>query len=358
MKDIGSIFPLYDSDLMDNQSELIDDLKDGKILLSLCREAIYAIARSLDSSEKIVLLPAYTCDTVITPFKELGWKCVYYPVDLQLRIDVNTTLDLYNHSQAALILVHPYYGKDLNDEEIVLLETIHEKGCKIAVDLTQCIFSPQRLQCVDYYLGSYRKWYAIPDGGYLESKVGVEMFDSELEENEEFVTLQRDAMYLRGLYFQTDNEEVKSISRRLNKMAVEMTDYHISPHKMSAYSYGLLTKENARLNQERRFENYEFLLNKLKSVDGCEMFCDNMAEISSAPLYFMIYVNDRSDLQRDLAEHHIYAPVIWPVVYHEVLINETIKYIYDYILAIPIDQRYDEHDMGTIVEVIKEHYSD
>ena len=72
----------------------------------------------------------------------------------------------------------------------------------------------------------------------------------------------------------------------------------------------------------------------------------------------MIYVNDRSDLQRDLAERHIYAPVIWPVVYDEVLINDTIKYIYDHILAIPIDQRYDEHDMGTIVEVIKEHYRD
>ena len=358
MKDIGSIFPLYDSDLMNSQSEYIDDLKDGKILLSLCREAIYAIARSLDSSEKIVLLPAYTCDTVIAPFKELGWKCVYYPVDLQLRIEVNATLDLYNQSQASLILVHPYYGKDLNDEEIALLETIHERGCKTAVDLTQCIFSHQRLQCVDYYLGSYRKWYAIPDGGYLESKDGVEMFDSELEEDEEFVTLQRDAMYLRGLYYQTDNEEVKSISRRLNKMAVEMTDFHITPHRMSAYSCGLLKNENARLNQERRYANYVFLLNGLKAVDGCEMLCDNLAEVTSAPLYFMIYVNDRSDLQRDLAEQHIYAPVIWPVVYDEVLINDTIKYIYDHILAIPIDQRYDKHDMGTIVDVIKGHYRD
>lgn len=357
MKDIGSIFPLYDSDLKIDQSDLIDVHKDGKILFSLCREALYAIASSLGSSEKIVLLPSYTCDTVITPFKELGWKCVYYPVDLQLRIDVFATLNLYSQSHANLILVHPYYGKDLDGEEVALLETIHEKGCKIAVDLTQCIFSAQRLQCVDYYVGSYRKWFAIPDGGYLEPKVGADLFDSELVENDEFVSLQRDAMYLRGLYFQTDNEEVKGVSRRLNKMAVEMTDYHIFPHVMSAFSYGLLKNENTRLNQEKRLANYSFLLDKLITVDGCRILCDNMVEVSSAPLYFMIYVDDRITLQRMLSEQHIYAPVIWPVVYEEVLVNETVKYIYDHILAIPIDQRYDEGDMAKIVSIIKDYYN-
>ena len=58
-----------------------------------------------------------------------------------------------------------------------------------------------------------------------------------------------------------------------------------------------------------------------------------------------------------LSEQHIYAPVIWPVVYEEVLVNETVKYIYDHILAIPIDQRYDEGDMAKIVSIIKGYYN-
>ena len=356
MKDIGSIFPLFDKDLL--TSPCTADEAVNRIHYSLCREALFDIAQHLDSSNKVVLLPAYTCDTVITPFKEQGWTCVYYPVDLQLRIETQSALDLYNQYHASLIVVHPYYGKDLTKAEIDLLDYLRGKGCKVAVDLTQCIFSTQRLSCVDYYVGSYRKWFAIPDGGYLESADQTEVFDALLEENTDFVSLQRDAMYLRGLYFQTDNEEVKSISRRLNKMAVEMTDYNIIPHKMSEISCALLAKEDKLENQKRRYSNYKYLLDQLEVVKGCRILCDNMDEVNSAPLYFMIYVNERIDLQRDLAERHIYAPVIWPVVYDEVLVNDTIKYIYDHILAIPIDQRYDEHDMEKIVEAIKEHYCD
>ena len=352
--DIGSIFPLYDADYKATSAEsTMEASLKGKMLFSLCREALFSLARHLDTSNKTVLVPAYTCDTVITPFKELGWKCVYYPVDLQLRIDIQATMMLFDHSHAALIVVHPYYGKDLNEKEIAFLETIHEKGCKVAVDLTQCIFSSQRLQCADYYLGSFRKWLAIPDGGYLEFINDDLLFDENLEENTEYVSLQRDAMYLRGVYFQTGNEEIKSISRRINKMADRMVDAVIRPHKMSSLSYELLNKENVKDNQKARFANYRFLVDHIDPVVGRKVFCDNMSEVTSAPLYFMVYVENRSELQCKLAEQHIYAPVLWPVVYEEVLVNDTVKYIYDHILAIPIDQRYDENDMKKVVEFLK-----
>lgn len=355
MKDIGSIFPLYDKDLAMSSSTIHEDTR--RIYFSLCREALFVIAHHLDSSNKVVLLPAYTCDTVITPFKEQRWTCVYYPVDLQLRIETQFVLNLYNQFHASLIVVHPFFGKDLNQAEVDLLNYLHDEGCKVAVDLTQCIFSSQRMSCVDYYVGSYRKWFAIPDGGYLEPVGQTETFDTALEENLDFISLQKDAMYLRGLYFQTDNEELKGISRRLNKMAVDMIDFDVAPHRMSSISSTLLTKEDKLVNQKRRFENYIYLIDKFKSINDCQVFCDDISEVTSAPLYFMVYVNDRSNLQHDLAEHHIYAPVIWPVVYDEVLINDTLSYIYDHILAIPIDQRYNEHDMVKIVEVIKKHYN-
>ena len=351
--DIGSIFPLYDNDLkVASQDDAIEAALGGKMLFSLCREALFSMASRLEKSNKTVLLPAYTCDAVITPFKELGWKCVYYPVDLQLRIDIQTAMMLFDHSHAALIVVHPYYGKDLNEKEIAFLETIHEKGCKVAVDLTQCIFSSQRLQCADYYLGSFRKWLAIPDGGYLELINDDLLFDEDLEENTEYVSLQRDAMYLRGVYFQTGNEEIKSISRRINKMADRMVDVKIRPHKMSSLSYGLLNKANVKDSQKARFANYRFLVDHINPVVGRKIFCDNMSEVTTAPLYFMVYVKNRSELQCKLAEQHIYAPVLWPVVYEEVLVNDTVKYIYDHILAIPIDQRYDEIDMKKVAEFL------
>ena len=75
MKDIGSIFPLYKKDLVPFEKT---ELKSDRIHFSLCREALYAVARSLNNTNRVVLMPAYTCDTVYMPFKQLGYDSVPY----------------------------------------------------------------------------------------------------------------------------------------------------------------------------------------------------------------------------------------------------------------------------------------
>ena len=137
-----------------------------------------------------------------------------------------------------------------------------------------------------------------------------------------------------------------------------MVDANIRPHKMAWISRQLLQKENCRQNQQRRLENYRYLFEHLQGIDSCKLLCDDMSEVSTAPLYFMVFVPDRSQLQAELATQHVYAPVIWPVVYEEVLVNYVVKSIYDTILAIPIDQRYDQNDMTKVVDIIKRHYHD
>lgn len=137
-----------------------------------------------------------------------------------------------------------------------------------------------------------------------------------------------------------------------------MVDANVNPHKMAWISQQLLQNENFEQNQQRRFDNFRFLFEHLKGIDSCKLLCDDMSEVSTAPLYFTIFVSDRSELQAELAAQHIYAPVIWPVVYEEVLVNDVVGSIYDTILAIPIDQRYDQTDMMKIVGIIKKHYHD
>ena len=70
MKDIGSIFPLYDSNFVGSGTETRISDAGSTVYYSLCREAFAVIARHLDDTNRKVLIPAYTCDTVITPFKE------------------------------------------------------------------------------------------------------------------------------------------------------------------------------------------------------------------------------------------------------------------------------------------------
>lgn len=358
MKDIGSIFPLYDDDLKTEFVSNEQTSECGTIRYSLCREALYVIAESFPKDQRKVLLPAYTCSTVVNPFVQVGWECSYYSVDKSLRIDINEVKSLYYKNNYVLILVHPYFGMDLNDEEIHLLEMLHNDGCKVIVDLTQCIFSDKEYDFADYIVGSYRKWYEVPDGGYLKTSIQNEVFRTEFPENEVFVSLQTDSMYLRGLYFDTNNEVVKNISRRLNKQAVSLIEQPIEPHAMSAFSKSLMRMVDMDKCKRQRFENYQFLFRNLKD-NGCfQLACPNLEEVTTAPLYFVIYVQDRAALQASLAAEHIYAPVIWPVPNNEVKINEIIQSIYDTVLAIPVDQRYDLTDMAKIVETINKHYHD
>lgn len=356
MKDIGSIFPLYDDDLRTNL--VANEQTTECERYSLCREALFVIAESFPKEQRRALLPAYTCSTVVNPFVQAGWNCSYYSVNKSLRIDVNEVKALFSNNKSSLILVHPYLGMDMNDEEIHLLEILHKEGCKVVVDLTQCIFSNKDYGFADYTVGSYRKWYEVPDGGYLKTSIQEEAFKAVYPENEKFVSLQTDSMYLRGLYFDTDNEKVKDISRRLNKQAVSLIEKSIEPHAMSAFSISLMSKVDMEKCRQQRFENYKFLHQNLKDNGHFQLACTNLEEVTTAPLYFVIYVQDRTALQTTLAAEHIYAPVIWPVPNDDVLINETIKSIYDSVLAIPVDQRYDLTDMAKIVETINKHYHD
>lgn len=354
MKDIGSIFPLYDEQLeFAKKPFCLPLICDMQKLYSLCREALFDIAGIHGQNSRKVLLPAYTCQTVIDPFQQLGWDITYYPINKDLIIDTQVLSTIANQIHPDVVLAHPYFGMDFNVIEKEALQTIKASGTIIIVDNTQCIFSKERLPFVDYYVGSYRKWFCCPDGAFLEdySKSKTSCAENS-DENGDFVQKQIDAMFLRGVYFTNSNETIKQISIRLNKDAVKGISGEIKPHAMTTFSKAMLAMEDVEFNKSQRKSNYKTLFDGLKNCDKCALVCEDLTRITNAPLYFPIYVEDRPGIQKQLAQQHIYAPVLWPVNTREIVINETIAYIFNHILAIPCDQRYDEADMEKILYVI------
>lgn len=348
MKDIGSIFPLYDEDLYSVSQECPKKSVGGNVIrFSLCREAIFTIAKLHDDSNRIALLPAYTCQTVIDPFIQQGWTCHYYNIKKSLRIDTEDLIRLSERVQPAVTIVHPYLGMDLNDEELSALNILNQRGYLLVEDMTQCIFSKKRHSFFDYYVGSYRKWTKIPDGGFLEVRES-DNIEMPTEVSESFIRKQIDAMYLRGQYFLTGNERLKEISIRLNKEATGALEKIGRLHKMSCFSSEIWDNIDFKLIERKRLENYRYLFENLDTGKGIDLICKDISEVTSAPLYFPIYAKDRSNLQKRLAAGHIYAPVLWPVHNDDVLINENIKFIYNSILMLPVDQRYDLDDMHRI----------
>lgn len=350
-KEIGSIFSLSDEVIRQAESEKLH-CNENKILYSLCREALSDIAYALDKSEKKVLIPAYTCQTVITPFEEAGWQCKYFSIKRNLRIDLRSLENAIVKHNPSLLVVHPYFGMDFNNEELDILNGIKKKGIGIVLDLTQCLFSSKQYPFATFIVASYRKWMPIPDGGYLINNTDSVHITQPEEENEEFTEREMAAMYLRGQYFSNEEQRTKAISIRLSKSADHIADSNIVPHKMSQVAYNLLAKENIEKNQKSRFDNYSYLFNNIQESEKITKVCGSITEVTTAPLYFTIYVQDRPALQQFLAQESIYAPVIWPVEDERVLIDDEVRYIYEHILAIPCDQRYDEGDMRRIVEII------
>lgn len=351
-KEIGSIFPLSNTALCEAESTHAS-FSDKRIYYSLCREALYDIAKSLYLEGKNnVLIPAYTCQTVITPFEEAGWNCFYYPIRKDLRIDAHSLESLTLQHHPTIVVVHPFYGMELNSEEVEALQQIKGKDIYVVLDLTQCLFSTKRYPFVDFTVASYRKWFPIPDGGFMECDYNKNAFLQPQMENKEFTEREIAAMYLRGQYFANGGQRTKSISIQLSKSADHIAEHDITPHKMSNVSYNLLQKENLLVNQERRFENYAFLFRNIRESNKVKKVCSNLDEVTTAPLYFTIYVHNRPELQHILAQDAIYAPVIWPLENERVLINDDIRYIYDHVLSIPCDQRYDTDDLQRVVTII------
>lgn len=346
MKEIGSIYSVH---TLENKPCLSIVLAgDKSVYFSLCREALLVIARWYRNTYKRVLIPAYTCQTVLDPFLQEGWDIEYYNISKQLRIDTVDLLSKYNSFKPSLCVAHPYYGADLNEDELEALTVLKKGGCVLIEDLTQCVFSTQSDPIFDYFIGSYRKWFPIPDGAFLIGKVDVE----ELSENTAFVEPMSDAMYLRGVFHRTGDNNIKEISRRVGNIAISHISGEIVPHKISSFSTSLLNEIDIEETIRKRHDNYRYLYEQLSNSNICAPVDRSIDELTCAPLFFPVYVKDRASFQKKLAQHEIYAPVLWPVHTEELLINESIKEIYNEILMLPIDQRYGIEDMKRMIEVI------
>ena len=107
---------------------------------------------------------------------------------------------------------------------------------------------------------------------------------------------------------------------------------------------------------KRRIENYDYLDSHIKSE-----YIRVLGPLQSdtVPLYFPLYVNsadERDELQKFMAERKIYCPVIWPIPNNLTVLTENSKYIYNHILCVPIDQRYDLNDMRIIVKAFDDYW--
>lgn len=226
-------------------------------------------------------------------------------------------------------------------------------------DVTQSYYLEDIGAEADYIVGSLRKWYPIPDGGFVaaEETIFQEGMTLEKEFTEKRIELLTEKW--NYLYGEGSAEEKKGIKNRFlkeNREMEEWLDRHEGAGKMSPEALYMLDGIDEETCKEQRKRNYRYLYGK---IHGKTWFWPILPEMEeAAPLYLAVYAREREELQRFLTAHDIYAPVLWLVgKENESGLTNDERYIYDHMLALPIDQRYGMEEMERAAIVLEEYES-
>lgn len=342
------------------------------------REAIALALKSLERSRpeirKKCLLPAYMCDTVFFPFRRAGWEIYFYHVNTELAASEEELSGLIGQVRPGLLFIHPYYGVDTWKPMRPLLLEWKRQGICIMEDVTQSYYLEGAGIEADYVVGSLRKWYAVPDGGFVAAD--GQLFDGEAEGAEEYAGLRLAVLtekwrYLYGQENPEKRRERKEEYLRRNRELEEELDWFAGIRRLSGQASRILRETDETGAKERRSANYRYLYGKLCGNTQFEPMLKESplpaeegkgeagAETGgnqTAPLYFALYVKEREELQSFLREHDIYAPVLWPIgAENGSCLSAEEKEIYAHMLALPMDQRYGKEEMQRIAEVMGEY---
>lgn len=381
--EIGSIYEIAPGAVKRAEKEVQSVLhlgeteKYGKKHICLTASGREAIALALKSLErnrpklpKRCLLPAYMCDTVFFPFERAGWDIHFYHLNKELAADEKSLCAQIENIRPGLLFIHPYYGVDTWKPMRSLLHTWREQGICIMEDVTQSYYLEDVGTEADYVVGSLRKWYAIPDGGFMATD--EEPADEGLLPNKEFTEKRMELLtqkweYLYGAGSPEDKKALKADFLRKNRSMEEWLDEHAGIGALSYEATAILVSVNEQEAKRQRSDNYRYLYERLKGKTqfapilsakgtGIQDSADNeqVDEALAAPLYFAIYAKDRDELQKFLTERDVYAPVLWPVGRENAdYLTKEEQYIYGHMLALPMDQRYGIEEMSRMVEVLE-----
>lgn len=379
--EIGSIYEINPDSYADKGRENSGELtleeieKYGKKKIRFTSSGREAIALALKSLEKKrpdiakrCLLPAYMCDTVFFPFERAGWEIHFYHIDKNLVANANELRTQIAQIKPGLIFIHPYYGIDTWKAMRPLLGEWRKQGICIMEDVTQSYYLDGVGKDADYVVGSLRKWYFVPDGGFVAADEYIS--DEKLYPNAEFAEKRLELMtekweYLYGYGNAESRRRLKDDFLKKNRQMEQWLDDYEGISGLSDEAACILTAENEKSCSKRRNENYRYLRGRLagkkhfvhvfeKDIMEGELKAENVQD--TAPLYFPIYASDREALQSFLTAHDIYAPILWPVGKdNEAALTQDERYIYDHLLALPIDQRYGITEMQRIADVLEQY---
>ena len=320
------------------------------------REPFLALANQ--QSRKVVMLPYFTCFTVFQPFLENGWEIVHYKVDRDLRMDCREVLALAEKHRPAIAVFMEYSGIDLNRRELDTIGVLKNSGCVTVVDRTQNIYSTVKSPEVDYYCGSLRKWFCIPDGGYLEKNSNLPLPPAPDAGvcNDVYATANSVKMFTAGIAREKNSASYMELSNFFYTLATSyICGQPVRARNMSDYSRAVYMAERSKDDDyiQRRRENFRYILEHIADCQSVQPVCKDCDLFTAAPLYFHVYAKNRSGLTQYLKKRGIKTWINWTKPNHLGVVDGQSDFIFNHILSLCCDQRYTQEDMSLLCDAIK-----
>jgi len=324
------------------------------VWLSTGRSAISLVLQNIElqnpNIEKVALIPSYTCHTVIEPFLKFGYKVHAFPVSKKLETTTSQILNMVQSTKAKVFIFHLYYGFNTMPDFHNCVEKLRDIGVITIEDCTQSLFSDFQKSNADYFVASIRKWSGVPDGGFAVCRDGV-LNNKPFEQDIHLQEAKRIASEKKYNYI-FNNQGDKSTYKLKYREAEEILDMQSKFYSISSLSADIQANLDIGFLKQQRRNNYVVLQTGMDDISRVKTVMENLPE-NVVPLYFPIFIDDRDTIQNLLADNDVYAPVVWPMADCCPAIDNNSYYLYEHLLCIPIDQRYDTDDMQRIIEILK-----
>lgn len=316
-------------------------------LTSSGRGAISLLLQNIEPKTKTALLPSYICESVIDPFRRFGYDCYFYEVNRNLSIDFKTIMEFKDIG----VFVHMgYFGFNTNRKIMEQIKILQERSTIVIEDVTHNLFYEYLTLDSDFYIASIRKWFGTPTGGFLATNNKKMKIQTHLKENRVLSNLRLEALKMKAEYIHNDNENIKEKVLNEFSRAEALLDSDPSAYKIDNVSSSIIENIDIENIIIKRRMNFNALLEGILRISYIEPIFTSL-ENDTCPFFFPVYLKKGRDyIRRILIENSIYCPIHWPMPRD---IGYENKKIYEKILSIPCDQRYETSDMSRIIELLR-----
>jgi dTDP-4-amino-4,6-dideoxygalactose transaminase len=317
-----------------------------------------------------ILIPAYICDSLLEPLRELGYNIIFFDVNEDLSFNLNIIERLISSSNIKAILTVHYFGFPCYID--ALSELCKRYNVRVIEDcshsyLTQIAGNPIG-SLSDIAIYSMRKTLATPDGGALKFAVERQTYPKFKEKNFSWL---KELLYFGSRLLEAiicfigfPNLYSTKIEKLKNQIRNILSDQHNndgckiqslpikSSYQLKAYLHDAVYKTHII---EKRQHNYNLLKIATEKL-GLKCLFPQLPD-GCVPQYFVL-IDEQKKLLLSLREHGIGA-VNWPgSELPQEITNRKVEfpianYLNQHLVMLPVHQSLKDKDIGSIIDLLK-----